>query len=93
MVPPDKFESSPPGCSFSLGIEVDGSHGESQAVVFHEFLGVETVPRKWGSNRLPPSCLFKQQEHIAVNADDRFRVLIVEDFSSCIWVVIMQIVI
>lgn len=68
--------------SFSLGIEVHGSHWEPQAVLLWKPPGIEVIPRSWWPHCLPSS-LFEQYEHVPVDAHCWLWSLVANNFPPC----------
>ena len=75
--------SSSSWSSFSLCIEINSSHWQSQTIHLREIPSVETLSRSWWPHCLSSS-LLEQDEHVPVDTDDRLRSLVAHYFSSCI---------
>lgn len=72
-------------CScFSLCVEVDRSHRQSEAAFLGEASRVEVVSRSRRHAHRSPPFLLEEDEHVPVDADGRLRCLVANYLSTCI---------
>jgi hypothetical protein len=72
--------SAPPGCSLSLGIEVDSSHRKAKIILLGEPAGVEMVPEGWHNYSLP-ALLLEEHKNEPMDANVRLWTLIAYDLA------------